>query len=102
MTSIKKIVEDMGMSTAEKDGEIFGHPCKTITIDPGDKVYCDFCNIDFTDRDDTGGFLFGSKAVCPACEDEMLSTIEEYNEQHLIKAYCPKSYSFADWIRTMR
>ena len=69
-----------------------------IIIDPGNVVLCDLCNEDYTSRDDVGGFVFQSKAVCPECAPKMLEDIKEYGEEHFIRGRCD-GRSFADWIR---
>lgn len=68
----------------------------------GEIVVCDFCNADFTASDESGGFVFQSKAVCPRCAPEMLPKIEAYHEDHLIRARCPEGTSFADFVREFR
>jgi hypothetical protein len=45
-----------------------------ITIDPGRTVVCDDCNADYTDSPDTGGLLFGSRAICPQCQQKTRMT----------------------------
>jgi len=72
---------------------------EVITIDCGDSVLCDLCNKDYTNSNISGGFLFGSNAVCPDCVTKMIKTIKEYKEEKYIKAWCPDNKSFADWIR---
>jgi hypothetical protein len=74
---------------------------------PGEKipigriVVCDVCGEDWTDRKESGGFLFGSYGYCPDCAVEGLRTIRRYNEERYIKAMCG-SESFADFIRRIR
>lgn len=67
-------------------------------IDIGNTVLCDGCNTDFTGRDDSGGFLFGSYAYAPCCADRMLENIRRHNEEHLIKAWCPAGKSYRQWV----
>ncbi len=73
-----------------------------IKIDPGDTVLCDLCNKDYTNSDESGGFLFQSKAVCPECAPRFLAGVKKYGEEMFIKGYCPPDMSFADWIRSIR
>ena len=73
-----------------------------IVIDPGNVVICDFCDDDFTNSTEQGGFLFQSNAVCPHCADKMMENVKKYNEEHYIKGTCPNNISFADWIRSIR
>lgn len=72
---------------------------KTIKkINIGNKVLCDMCNKDYTNSDESGGFLFESKAVCPKCEPDFRKTVKKYNEEMYIKGECPKETSFKDWV----
>ena len=71
-------------------------------IDIGDSVICDACGDDYTNSDDSGGFLFGSSAYCPKCAVSRLPNIKSYGEEHFIKARCPKSMSFKDWVLQLR
>lgn len=81
----------------------FGKPKKIeIIADFGRQVFCDSCNGEWTERPESGGFLFGSKAYCPECEPDALDRIIEYDEQHFIKGHCPPSKSYADWCRNLR
>ena len=41
----------------------FEHPGEAIPV--GRTVVCDICDQDWTDRPESGGFLFVSKAYCP-------------------------------------
>ena len=70
-----------------------------INVNPGRYVICDICNKDWTESDVSGGFLFGSKGVCPDCAPEMEKSIAKYNEQEYIVARCPEGMSHANWIR---
>ena len=72
------------------------------TIDIGDTVLCDDCNADYTTRKDSGGFLFGSKAICPECQPKWLDLAQKHNETHHITQRCPEGMSFADWCRRLR
>lgn len=72
-----------------------------IRIDVGDRVICDLCGEEWTDRPESGGlFGLGSKAICPDCEQQTLADCERYGESHLIRQSCPEGKSFADWVRT--
>lgn len=68
-------------------------------FDLGNVVLCDLCNKDYTNSNVSGGFTFGSKAVCPDCEDNFRKLVKECEEDHLITAECPEDKSFADWVR---
>lgn len=72
---------------------------RVINVDPGNQVFCDGCNKDWTGLPDSGGLLLGSYAYGPCCDGETLSACERYKETHLIKARCPEGKSFADWVR---
>ena len=69
------------------------------SYDIGATVLCDLCNGDFTKSTRTGGFLFGSKAVCPDCAPAFEKSVREYGEEHYIRGRCPDGKSFADWCR---
>ena len=73
-----------------------------IKIDIGDNVKCDYCDKNYIDSNETGGFLFGSYATCPDCAPSMLERIKGYGEEHHIKAFCPPYLSFRDWVYTLR
>lgn len=72
------------------------------SVDIGRLVVCDVCSDDYTDRNETGGFIFGSYAYCPTCAPEHLKQIEGYREEFHIKARCPTDKSFADFVRDYR
>ena len=71
-------------------------------IDCGEQVICDICDSDYSNSDERGGFLFSSYAYCPKCAKEGLERIKEYGETQYIKAYCPDSMSFKDFILDIR
>lgn len=68
----------------------------------GRVVVCDVCSEDWTNRPESGGFLFGSYAYCPACFIAGLASIKRFDEEHFIKGFCPPGMSFADWVREQR
>lgn len=68
------------------------------THDIGNTVMCDKCGEDYSNSDESGGFLFGSYAYCPKCAKEEIEGIREYREEGHIRAYCPDGKSFRDWI----
>jgi len=75
---------------------------RTETHNMGRTVLCDICNEDWTDRPESGGFIFESKAYCPDCARESLPSIIAYNEQHFIRASCPAGLAFPDFVRQYR
>lgn len=75
---------------------------ETIIVDIGNRVVCDLCNADYTNSDESGGFIFQSKAVCPECETPFLETIIGYQETNFIRSRCPRGVSFKDYILNMR
>ena len=80
-------------------------PFKVIeeeVIDIGNTVVCDICNEDYTNSDESGGFLFGSYGYCPKCAVEGIKTIRECNEEKYISVWCPESLSFKDFILGIR
>ncbi len=80
--------------------EAQSNPGKTVDI--GSLVVCDICDTDYTERDDPGGFIFGSKAYCPSCGKKSLPDIKHYHEEGYIKAVCPDGTPFADFVRNYR
>lgn len=69
----------------------------------GGTVICDWsCGADWTERPESGGFLFQSKAVCPDCAPKALVSIKKYNEFHFIQEFCPPELSFKDWVIKLR
>lgn len=71
---------------------------ETIIQDIGENVCCDMCNEDYTNSDESGGFMFSGYAYCPKCAVERLPRIKGYGEEHFITDWCPKDKSFKDWI----
>lgn len=65
----------------------------TDTIDIGEQVACDFCNDDYTHKEDAGGVLIGSYAVCPKCALEVSSKVD---------GHCPLGMSFRQWVLALR
>lgn len=78
----------------------FAQPGEKIPV--GRDVICDICDLDWTDRPESGGFLFESKAVCPDCAPGFMASVIKYNEQRFIHGECPKGQSYADWVRELR
>ena len=80
-----------------KEAEQTGEP-----VPIGDLVICDFCDEDYTESNESGGFIFGSQGVCPKCADRMMKSIKKYNEEKYIRVVCKPDQSFADFIREYR
>lgn len=72
------------------------------TIDVGLSVVCDLCGEDFTNRDDVGGFLLGSNAVCPKCAPTVRADLVKYNELRFVKRSCPDGVPFREWVLRLR
>ena len=72
---------------------------KVITLDLGDKVFCDSCGDDLTDSDVKGGMLFQSKAICPQCMPRWERNIKKHGEERFVRGRCPEGKLFADWVR---
>lgn len=71
-----------------------------IRIDRADRVICDGrCGEDWTTRKESGGILFGSKAMCPNCAPQIEKDAARFGELDYIKGRCPEGMSFADWVR---
>ncbi len=73
---------------------------EVIRIDIGDRVVCDNCNEEWTNRPESGGLYgFGSKAIGPCCAAKIMESAKRYGEEKYIKAFCPPTKSFYDWVR---
>ena len=75
---------------------------KREVINIGESVVCDSCSDDYTGLPDTGGFLFGSYAICPKCVPGYERDVKKFHEEHLIKARCPEGTPFAQWVLGLR
>jgi hypothetical protein len=73
-----------------------------IKLDPGPHVNCDSCNEEYMNSDEKGGFLFGSKAICPKCAPKWEESAKKYNEtQYIIERAWPDE-SFKDFVYRIR
>lgn len=79
---------------------------KTEKIDIGEMVLCDLCNTDFSEGKEAagerGGFIYLSKGVCPRCAPDFYKLIKQYDEQEHIKALCPTTKTFREFILEKR
>lgn len=75
---------------------------ETIVLDVGDHVYCDACNKDYIEDEAKGGFLFGSKAICPDCAPSWEHSAKTYNETKYIVARPTDDESFRDFVYRIR
>ncbi len=77
-------------------------------IDIGLSVECDMCSRTYRSKDgtilvpETGGILFGSKAVGPCCAGRIERSAKRYGESSYIKARCPENVPFAEWCIGLR
>ena len=78
----------------------YENPGEAIPV--GDIVVCDDCSVDYTNRPDSGGFIFESKAICPACAPGWRRLIALYGEHSMIRAVCPEGQTFAAFVRAWR
>lgn len=72
------------------------------TIEMGDRVICDQCGEEWTGRPESGGILFGSKAVCPSCTPELERAIARDHEEQHVRARYPAGVPFATWVLRLR
>lgn len=73
------------------------------TYDIGNTVVCDICNEDFTNSEAKGGYLFGSKGVCPNCATgKWHQGVLKYQEQHFIRERARTGESFRDFVLRLR
>jgi hypothetical protein len=84
----------------EKWEKAFHSPGEKVSL--GLDVVCDICSKDWTDSEQSGGFLFGSYAICPDCAEEQWRKIKQYGEERYLKGFCPENMSFADFVCEMR
>ncbi len=68
----------------------------------GESVVCDFCDADYSKRDESGGLLFQSKAACPVCAPGIEASAKKYGEERFIKSRCPAGISFREWVLSLR
>jgi hypothetical protein len=78
----------------------FANPGEAIPV--GETVVCDDCNGDYTNRADSGGFIFQSNAICPTCAPRWRKLIALYGETHHVRAVCPEGVTFAAFVRAWR
>lgn len=71
-----------------------------LHVDMENRVVCDYCNDDFTNSDECGGFLFGSYATCPKCAPRILKDATKYDELNRITKTCPDGMSFREFVLT--
>jgi hydrogenase maturation factor HypF (carbamoyltransferase family) len=81
---------------------INGMKFDVIEVDPGNVVVCDFCNKDYTNSTETGGFLFLSNAVCPDCAPRFEESAKKYNEEKYIVDRAKPKESFRDFVYRVR
>ena len=74
---------------------------QVFTIDIGERVICDLCGEEWTERPESGGIAFCSKACCPTCAPKVETDAVADNETRFIRGRCPADLSFADWVRTV-
>lgn len=84
----------------KKWDKAFKEPGTKVPV--GRHVVCDVCSEDWTERPESGGFLFGSYSYCPSCAIDGLRKIKGFSEEDFIIGFCPPEESFADWVRRMR
>ncbi len=88
----KPSLEGLRMATPED-------AVRHIVIDPGRIVLCDWCDRDFTDSAESGGFVFSGYATGPCCAARIQRNAERSREAYLIRSRCPDGTAFADWVR---
>lgn len=70
--------------------------------DIGNIVLCDICNTNYTEKPDTGGFIFNGNAYCPVCAVRGMENIKRYSEESYIDAVCPEGKSFYQFVLDYR
>lgn len=71
-------------------------------FDIADHVECDGCSKVFTDSDEPGGILFGSKGYGPCCAAKMEADIKRFGEEQYIRDRCPPGMAFKEWVLKLR
>src|SRR3990167_6092822 len=71
-------------------------------VEIGQIVVCDFCDTDFTERDDQGGLLFGGRGVCPECAPRIEADAIKFGETRFIKARAKPGQSFRSFCLELR
>lgn len=72
-------------------------------IDCGTTVLCDLCNKEWTeDMTEGGGFLFGSKAVCPDCAPRLRRDAVKYGELEYLRDQQQLSETFYSFVQRLR
>lgn len=71
-------------------------------FDMGRRVLCDSCDGDWTEREESGGILFVSKAICPECAPRWENSARAFGETGHIRARCVPGMAFSDWVRELR
>ena len=72
------------------------------SFDLGNMVVCDSCEQDYTKSKESGGMIFGSRAICPVCFPRWLENATRFHEENWIKARCKEGESFGDFVRRYR
>lgn len=73
-----------------------------VKIPVGDMVVCDSCDKDYTHSPATGGMIFDSKAICPACEPKWRKSAEKFEELDHIRAVAAEGQRFQDFVVAYR
>lgn len=73
-----------------------------ISIDVGDRVVCDACDVNFTNSDAVGGLLFQSKAICPVCTPRLMKSVEKFGEQRFIRGRAEPGETFKAFVLRIR
>ena len=68
----------------------------------GRTVVCEACGADWTDRPDTGGFMYDDHPVGPCCARRLGDRARGTGNPDRIWGRCPPGRSFASWIRELR
>lgn len=85
------------LTDAWAEAERTGNP-----IDIVDIVVCDLCNTDYTDSALKGGFLFGSKGVCPVCAPRFEGEVHACGEGRYIRGRAEPGETFKAFVLRIR
>ena len=75
---------------------------KKVSTNPENRICCDLCGEDYTNRKKKGGMIFNVYAACPECLLTLRDAIKEQGEEELIRANAIKGESFCEFITRIR
>ena len=68
----------------------------------GDVVLCDLCGKEWSNSEQSGGFVLSATGVCPDCEEKVMADVVKYKEEFAITSKCPPGMSHVEFIQRFR